>query len=80
LKEAFEDPQLRANDMVVAVEHPIAGLIHLLGVPYKFSQTSCLVEKRPPLLGEHTREVLISILGMPEAEIETLERDGTISL
>ena len=60
-----------AREMVVAVEHPTLGQIKALGSPIKMSATPPDVERRGPLLGEHTREVLAEA-GFDEAEIEKL--------
>jgi formyl-CoA transferase len=56
--EAFADPQVRARDMVVEVDHPTLGRLRTLGSPVKMSETSPVVRRRAPLLGEHTRDVL----------------------
>jgi formyl-CoA transferase len=69
--QVFEDPQVLARGMVVAVEHPTLGPIKALGSPIKMSVTPPDVGRRGPLLGEHTKEVLVEA-GFDEAEIETL--------
>ena len=56
--EAFADPQVRSRQMVVEHEHPTLGHIQSLGSPIKMSDTPPVVERRAPLLGEHTTEVL----------------------
>ena len=56
--ELFADPQLRAREMVVEVEHPSAGRMATLGVPIKLSETPGSVRRPAPRLGEHTAEVL----------------------
>jgi crotonobetainyl-CoA:carnitine CoA-transferase CaiB-like acyl-CoA transferase len=56
--EAFADPQIRARDMVVEIDHPTLGHMRTLGAPVKMSETPPIVNRRAPLLGEHTREVL----------------------
>ena len=56
--EAFADPQIRAREMVVQVDHPTLGRLHALGSPVKMSETPAVVQRRAPLLGEHTEEVL----------------------
>lgn len=56
--EALETEQAKARDMVATVEHPTAGLLRLLGAPFKFSSTPTVMRRPPPLLGEHTNEVL----------------------
>lgn len=61
--EALETEQAKARDMVATVEHPTAGLLRLLGAPFKFSGTPTVVRRPPPLLGEHTDEVLANGFG-----------------
>jgi crotonobetainyl-CoA:carnitine CoA-transferase CaiB-like acyl-CoA transferase len=56
--EVLEDPQVRAREMVVSVEHPSIGELRLVGIPFKFSATPASIRRPPPLLGEHTAEVM----------------------
>jgi len=65
------DPQARARDMIVEVNHPIAGTVETIGHPVKFSHTPAQVNHAAPLLGQHTREVLVE-LGYDSAQIEAL--------
>jgi crotonobetainyl-CoA:carnitine CoA-transferase CaiB-like acyl-CoA transferase len=58
LDEVFADPQILARDMLVELEHPDLGTFKTTGHPLKWSETPTRVERRPPLLGEHTDEVL----------------------
>ena len=68
LAEAFDDPQVRARGMQIAMEHPLAGTIPLVASPMKLSATPVEYRQPPPLLGEHTDAVLASTLGlMPDA-------------
>ena len=57
-REAFADPQIRAREMVVEIEHPTLGRVQTPGSPIKMSETPPVVARPAPLLGEHTREVL----------------------
>lgn len=57
-QQVFDDPHTRARDMVEVVEHPVEGTIRTLGFPLKLSDTPLRVRRPPPLLGEHTEEVL----------------------
>jgi crotonobetainyl-CoA:carnitine CoA-transferase CaiB-like acyl-CoA transferase len=69
--EAFADPQIRARDMVVEMEHPTLGRVKALGSPIKMSETPPVVARPAPLLGQHTREVLREA-GYSDAEISTM--------
>jgi formyl-CoA transferase len=73
--QTFEDPQVRARGMIVDVEHPVLGPLRTLGSPIKMSATPPVADRRAPLLGEHTREVLEEI-GYSEEEIVAVIGDG----
>ena len=74
--EAFADPQVRAREMVVEIEHPTLGRMQTAGSPIKMSETPPVVARPAPLLGEHTREVLREV-GYTDAEIAALiDRGG----
>jgi crotonobetainyl-CoA:carnitine CoA-transferase CaiB-like acyl-CoA transferase len=75
--QVFADPQVRAREMVVDVEHPTLGRIRALGSPIKMSATPPDVRRRAPRLGEHTGEVLRE-LGLSDDEIATLKRERAI--
>lgn len=72
-----EDPQIQARQMVIEVEHPVAGLVKMMGIPIKFSETPGGVDSPPPALGQHNEEILGS-LGYSEAEIADLREEGVI--
>jgi crotonobetainyl-CoA:carnitine CoA-transferase CaiB-like acyl-CoA transferase len=57
-RQVLDDPHTRARDMVVELEHPAEGTIRTLGIPVKLSETPGQIRRPPPLLGEHTEEVL----------------------
>jgi crotonobetainyl-CoA:carnitine CoA-transferase CaiB-like acyl-CoA transferase len=75
--EALADPQTLSRGMVVEYDHPKAGRVKGVGFPIKFSGDEFKVKKAPPILGEHNYEILAS-LGLTEAEIKDLEREGVI--
>lgn len=58
IDQVLTDPQVLARDMVVTVQHPTIGDLKLLGIPFKFSGTPATIRRPPPLLGEHTAEIL----------------------
>lgn len=77
IPEVFEDAQVLAREMVVDMPHPTAGTVRLVGSPLKLSGTPVTYERHPPLLGEHTDEVLAE-LGLTEGEISSLHAEGVV--
>jgi crotonobetainyl-CoA:carnitine CoA-transferase CaiB-like acyl-CoA transferase len=58
LPEVWEDPQIVHNQMIVDYQHPVAGVVRAIGSPIQTNGTPALSGLRPPLLGEHTQQVL----------------------
>ncbi len=78
LEQVLNEPQILAREMVVDVDVPVAGPTKVTGVPIKLSETPGAVRTPPPSLGQHTEEVLESVLGMDEAQRNTLREDGVV--
>ena len=76
--QTFADPQVLHRGMVQEIEHPTAGRVRLVGIPVKFSDSPGAITEPPPLLGQHTAEVLGKLLGVSAAEIEDLKREGVV--
>jgi crotonobetainyl-CoA:carnitine CoA-transferase CaiB-like acyl-CoA transferase len=77
LVAAFGSAQARAREMVVEVEHPALGAIHQVGLPFQLSATPASIRTAPPLLGEHTDELLAE-LGYAQSDVERLRADGIV--
>ena len=77
MDEVFSDEQVLHRDMLVTMEHPKAGTIKQIGTPFKFSESSTDLSLYPPMLSEHTDEVLRE-LGYSGSEIEAMREKGII--
>ena len=82
IPEAFAEPQAAARGAVVTHDHPAAadGVARTIGNPIKLSETPVDYRRRPPMRGEHSREVLTEILGMDDARIDALAEAGVVDL
>jgi formyl-CoA transferase len=76
-REVLADPHLKATGFITELEHPRRGPYPMPGNPVKLSESPTEVV-RAPLLGEHNPEVYGKLLGLGEAELDTLRRDGVI--
>lgn len=74
--EVVVDPQVVAREMIVEVDHPVAGKTSLPGIPIKLSATPGAVRQSAPLLGQHTVEILRDVLGYSPQQIADLEQHG----
>lgn len=77
LTEVFADPQVQARGMTVPVAHPLSDTLRLVASPIKLSGTPVSLRRAPPLLGQHTDEVLAEA-GLDAAQIARLRERGVI--
>ncbi len=80
IRQVFDDPQVRHRGMKINMPHPLAGSggVDLIGSPVRFSDTPVSYRRAPPVLGQHTDEVLDELLGLDAAERATLRERGVI--
>ncbi|MGE5511112.1 MAG: CaiB/BaiF CoA transferase family protein [Bacteroidota bacterium] len=76
--EVFDDPQVKAQEMVLDVDHGKYGVVRMVGFPVKLSDTPCAIRRPAPGYGEHTAEVL-SELGFSESELAELKARKIVS-
>ena len=77
VEEAFRDPQVAENEMILEIPHPEFGVARQVAGPIKISDAK-VEHRRGPKLGEHTEQVLKDYLKMSPEEIENMHRDGLL--
>ena len=78
LAQVFEDPQVQARHLAIELPHVLAGLVPQVASPIRLSATPVEYRNAPPLLGEHTQEVLQRVLGMTSGVLEGLRKSGVV--
>ncbi len=76
IDQVVTDPQVIAREMIVEVDHPLAGKTSLPGIPIKLSETPGTIREPAPLLGEHTAEILSDLLDYTPEQIKSMEEQG----
>ena len=77
--QVFADPQLQHRQMLGKMPHPTVGTIPFVANPVRFSDTPIEYGRWPPLLGEHTDEILREVLNATDADIDALRREQVIA-
>jgi len=75
IDKIVNDPHIKAREMMVEVEHPVAGNLKMAGVPVKMSLTPGKVEYHAPLLGQHNAEILKEMFGWDQEKTEKFFND-----
>jgi crotonobetainyl-CoA:carnitine CoA-transferase CaiB-like acyl-CoA transferase len=78
LKQVFGEPQAQARGLRIELPHPTLGNVSLVRSPMRFSETPLDHQVPPPILGQHTEEVLRQLLGKTEADIAQLRSQAII--
>ena len=78
LAEVFADPQIAARNMVTQWQHPIKNDLQLVSSPLRMSLTPVRTDLPPPLLGQHTDEVLRNVLGYTDEKLSRLQAGDVI--
>ncbi|RZI98371.1 MAG: hypothetical protein EOO54_28930 [Haliea sp.] len=78
LAEVFADPQVRERAMVTSWEHPLHAQLRLVSSPMKLSATPVRTDLPPPMLGQHTDEVLRALLHCNDDRLQDLKKLGVI--
>ena len=71
IPEVFEDPQVKHREMLIEIPHPLADKVPLVASPMRFKEAPLMHDRAPPLLGEHTVDILKE-LNMDDAQIAEL--------
>jgi crotonobetainyl-CoA:carnitine CoA-transferase CaiB-like acyl-CoA transferase len=78
MQQVFEDPQVQHRGMQQAIAHPLGVDVPTVASPMRFSDTPVTYDRPPPMLGQHTDEVLGRLLGMDPNRLAALRRDQVI--
>lgn len=78
LAQVFQDPQVQARGLAIELPHVLAGRVPQVASPIRLSQTPVEYRNAPPLLGEHTDEVLQRVLGLTAGALEGLRKSGAV--
>jgi glutaryl-CoA transferase len=78
LAQVFADPQVRHRGIRVDVAHPSGGSVPMVASPLRLSATPPAYDRAPPLLGQHTEEILRERLGMSDERITELRKNGVV--
>jgi len=76
--QVFGEPQVKARGIKVELEHPVAGKLPTVASPMRFSATPVEYKLAPPVLGQHTEEILRGLLQLDDAAIARLRAEGII--
>ena len=77
--KVFNDRHIKATQAVQSVDHPVAGSIKLVSPPVLYSYANNKIRLPPPMLGQHTNEILKNVLGYSSEKILELKKIGAVA-
>lgn len=78
MSQAFDDAHVKEIGLVKEVKHPVAGTVKMVGPPVEYSSSKNEIHSPPPVLGEHTDEILQNLLGYSEEKIKELKKNNVV--
>jgi len=78
IDKVVKDPQVLAREMIVEIDHPVAGKTKMPGVPIKLSDTPGSIRTPAPILGQHAEELLKEFLGYDKETVQKLTEEGVL--
>jgi crotonobetainyl-CoA:carnitine CoA-transferase CaiB-like acyl-CoA transferase len=78
LSQVFEDPQVKSRGLAIELPHVLAGMVPQVASPIRLSRTPVEYRRAPPLLGEHTLDVLQRVLGLGAGAVAAMKEDGVL--
>ncbi|MNE98098.1 Succinyl-CoA:(R)-benzylsuccinate CoA-transferase subunit BbsF [compost metagenome] len=78
LAQMFTDPQVKARGLAIEMPHSLAGSVPQVASPIRLSKTPVEYRNAPPLLGEHTQEVLQRVLGLGAGAVAAFKESGVL--
>ena len=79
IDQVFDNPQVQHRGMLLELDHPVAGKVPSVANPIRLSESAVSYDKAPPLLGQHTEQVVCDLLGLGRDQIDQLMNDGIIA-
>jgi crotonobetainyl-CoA:carnitine CoA-transferase CaiB-like acyl-CoA transferase len=79
IDQVFDNPQVQHRGMLLELDHPVAGKVPSVANPIRLSESAVTYDKAPPLLGQHTEQVVCDLLGLGRDQIDQLMNDGIIA-